>query len=68
MTTHVHTAEQNFEPLCGVDTGMAISKLKKKRTTTGHDEILAELIKQGGKELKVIHELILKIWQEEILP
>jgi len=31
LTTHVHTAEQNFEPLCGVDTGMAISKLKKKK-------------------------------------
>jgi hypothetical protein len=28
---------------------------------TGHDQILAELIKEGGKPLKVIYELILKI-------
>jgi len=47
---------------------MAISKLKNEKAT-GHDQILAELIKKGGKELKkVIYELILQIWEEEIIP
>jgi hypothetical protein len=47
---------------------MAISKLKNEKAT-GHDQILAELIKKGGKELKkVIYELILHIWDEEIIP
>ena len=33
--------------------------------TTGRDQILAELVKEGGKELK---EVILKIRKEEIIP
>jgi hypothetical protein len=37
---------------------MAKSKLKNGKAT-GHDQIPAELIKEGGKELeKVIYELI----------
>jgi len=37
---------------------MAISKIKNGKTT-GHDKILAKLIKEGEKELeKVIYELI----------
>jgi hypothetical protein len=37
---------------------MAISKMKSGKTTE-HDQIPAELIKEGGKELeKVIYELI----------
>jgi hypothetical protein len=40
----------------------------KNGKATGHDQILAELIKKGGKDLKnVIYELILQIWEEEII-
>jgi hypothetical protein len=40
----------------------------KNGEVTGHDQISDELIKKGGKELKVIYELILKICEEEIIP
>jgi hypothetical protein len=33
-----------------------------------NDQILAKLVKEGGEELKVIYELILKVWEEEIVP
>jgi hypothetical protein len=34
-----------------------------------YDQIAAELIKEGGKELKkVIYELISKIWEVDIIP
>jgi len=47
---------------------MAISKIKNGKAT-GHDQIPAELIKEGGKELeKVIYEIISKVWAEEIIP
>jgi hypothetical protein len=37
--------------------------------SAGSDNIPAELIKQGGKELKTrIHKLLTKIWDEETLP
>jgi hypothetical protein len=40
----------------------------KNRKETGHDQIPAELIKEGGKELKkVIYEFSSKIWEEEII-
>jgi hypothetical protein len=56
-TTCIQTAEY-VEPSNGVDIEMTIRKLKKRKAT-GHDQILAELIKEGGKELKkVIFELI----------
>ena len=59
-TTCIQTAEWYVEPSNGVDIEMIITKLKKGKAT-GHDQILAELIKEGGKELKkVIFELILK--------
>jgi hypothetical protein len=46
---------------------MSVSKLKNGKAP-GHDQIPAELIKEGGIELKkVIYELILKIWEEEII-
>ena len=50
-----------------VDKGTAISKLQNRKAT-GHDQIPAELIKEGGKEhKKVIYELSSKIWEEEII-
>jgi hypothetical protein len=52
-TTCVHTAEPYTEPPNDVDIQMAISELKNGKATE-HDQILAELIKQGGKELKTV--------------
>jgi len=47
---------------------MAVSKLKNGKAS-GHDQIQAELIKQGGNELmKVIYELMSEIWEEEVTP
>ena len=67
-TVCVQTAEPYVESLNDVDIEMVVSKLKNGKAT-GHDQILAKLIKKGGKELKkVIYELILKIWEEEIIP
>jgi hypothetical protein len=41
-----------------VDIEMAVSKLKNGKVTE-HDQILAKLIKEGGKELKkIMYELI----------
>jgi len=56
----VQTAEPYVEPPDDVDIEMAISKLRNGKAT-GHDQISARLIKEGGKELKkVIHKLISK--------
>jgi hypothetical protein len=43
---------------------MAISKLKNVKVK-GHDQMSAELIKEGGQDLK---KFISKIWEEEIIP
>jgi hypothetical protein len=44
---------------------MAISELKNGKAT-GHDQIMVNLIKERGKELKkIIYELILKTLKEE---
>jgi hypothetical protein len=57
----VQIAKPYVEPPHNVDKEMAISKLKNGNAT-GHDRIPAELIKQGGKEIKkVIYELISKM-------
>ena len=42
---------------------MALSKVNNGKTSR-RDQILAKLIKEGGKELKAIYELILKIREE----
>jgi hypothetical protein len=67
LKTHVQTAELYVELFHSVDIGMAISKFKKGKAT-GHDQILAKLIKEGGRLLKKVIYEILKIWQEEIIP
>ena len=47
-TLCVQTEEPYVEPPNDVDKGMAISKLKNGKTIV-HDQIPAELVKQGGK-------------------
>ena len=53
-TQCVKTAETYCEPPSDVDIEMAISKLKNRKAT-GSDQIPAELIKEGGKELKKVN-------------
>jgi hypothetical protein len=54
----VQPAKPCGEPPNDVDIQTAESKLKNGKAT-GHDEILAKLITEGGRELKeVIYELI----------
>ena len=46
----------------------AINSLKNNKSP-GSDSIPAELFKSGGEELiDFLHEIILQIWNEEILP
>jgi len=46
-----------------------VTEKLKIHTAAGSDNIPAELIKQGGTELKrTIHKLIMMIWDEETLP
>ena len=49
------------------EVNQVIEKLKIHKAA-GSDNIPAELIKQCGTELKRIHRLIMKIWEEETLP
>jgi hypothetical protein len=50
------------------EVNQVIEKLKIYKAART-DNITAELIKQGGTELKTkIHKLIMKIWDEETLP
>jgi len=64
----IQTAEPFVETSNDADTEMTISKLKNGKGI-GHDQILAKLIKEGGRELNmVICKLNLKIWVEEIIP
>jgi hypothetical protein len=67
-TTYVRTAESHAGPSKDVDTEKAISKFNNGKAS-GHDKIPAELVKERGKNLKkVVHEPVLKIWEEEIIP
>jgi hypothetical protein len=66
--THMPTAEPYAEPPNDVHTEMAVSKLKYGKAT-GHDQILSEMIEEGGKEIKqLIYKLTLKIWEDKIIP
>jgi hypothetical protein len=54
LTMCIQTAEPYVEPPNDVDIEMPISKLKNGKAT-GHDQIPAQPIKKGGKELKEGH-------------
>jgi hypothetical protein len=49
----VQTAEPEIKPPSDVDIGIAIGKLKNGKAT-GHDQIPAELIKEGGTEIRMV--------------
>jgi len=58
---------QTSESPKDVDIERETSKFKNGKAT-GHDQIPAEIVKEGVKELrKVIYKLISKIWKEEII-
>jgi hypothetical protein len=63
----VQTAKPYVEPPNDVDIKMAIRKYKSKKAAV-HDQIPAEMIKEGAKEpMNVIYELISIIWEEDII-
>jgi hypothetical protein len=64
----VQIAERCAEPPNNVDIEMSLSKFKNGKAN-GHDQIAAQLIKEGEEELKkVTYKLISKIQEEEITP
>jgi hypothetical protein len=67
-TMCVQKVEPYIEPPGDIDIDTSVSKLKNGKAPR-HDQIPAELIEEGEIELKkIIYELILKIWEEEIIP
>jgi hypothetical protein len=59
---------EEVSPPTYYEVNQVIKKLKTHKAT-GLDNISAELVKQGGIELKRrIHKLIEEIWKEEALP
>jgi hypothetical protein len=67
-TVCVQTTEPYVEPPNDADKEMVMSKLKNGKAT-GHYQNPAELKKKEVREpTKIIYELILKMWEEEIVP
>jgi hypothetical protein len=63
----VQTADAYAELPNDVNIKMSITKFKNGKEN-GHDQIPAQLIKEGEEEIrKAIYELILEIWEEEII-
>jgi hypothetical protein len=64
----IHTAEPLVPEPSAVEVELAIEKLKSHKSP-GIDQIPAELIKTGGRTIRlVIHKLIISIWDKEELP
>ena len=64
----IHTAEPLVPEPTALDVELAIEKLKSHKSP-GNDQILAELIKAGGRTIRsAIHKLIIAIWDKEKLP
>ena len=64
----LQTAELYIKPPDEIDVEMAIDKLKQNKAP-GYDLIPAEMIKKGGRELRLaILKLIQRIWENEIIP
>jgi len=64
----IHTAEPLVPEPSASEFELAVNKLKSHKSP-GIDQILAELIKGGGRTICVeIHKLITSIWKKEKLP
>ena len=64
----IHTAEPLVPEPSASEVELAIDKLKSHKSP-GIDQILAELIKAGGRIISLeIHKLIISIWKKEKLP
>ena len=64
----IHTAEPLVPEPSATDVELAINKLKSHKMP-GIDQILAELIKAGGRTICLeFHKLITSIWKQEELP
>ena len=64
----IHTAEPLVPKPSSSEDELAIDKLKSHKSP-GTDQILAELIKVGGRTICLeIHKLIISIWKKEKLP
>jgi hypothetical protein len=65
--TELHTAEPRVRKPSAFELEMALEKLKRHRLP-GIDQILAELIKAGGRTIRSeIHKLINSIWNKKEL-
>ena len=66
--TETHTAEPLMPKPSDFEVEMAIEKLKRHKSP-GTDQILAEIIKAGGRIIRSeIHQLINSAWSKEELP
>jgi hypothetical protein len=64
----IHTAGSLIPEPCPLEVEIAISKLKNYKLP-GSDQILAELIQEGGETLwSEIHKLVNSVWNNEELP
>jgi hypothetical protein len=65
--TEIHTVEPLVPEPSALEVEMAIGKLKSHKSP-GIDQILAEIIKAGGRTIRcAIHKLIIFIWNKEEL-
>ena len=66
--TELHTAQPLVPEPSAIEFGLAIEKLKSHKPS-GIDQILAELIKAGGRTIcSEIYKRIISIWNKEKLP
>ena len=66
--TETHLSEALVPEPSAFEVDLAIEKLKSHKSA-GIDQILAELIKEGGRTIRYqIHKLIVSIWNKEELP